>query len=143
MPSSSLSRINDLHKLGFFRQKGLHVCRHVGGVPPGHGPAPVAMASRLRMQGMRDDRWWIADRASAQLRQGQCSGPVVCQASRWMSLLRDAWIQAPSMEIAVPEASSGSWTPSRNAAFLTYAKKSVSEIRMRSEYRTWLVQLSE
>ena len=46
----------------------------------GHAPAPVAMASRLRMQGMRDDRWWIADRASAQLRQGQCSGPVVCQA---------------------------------------------------------------
>ena len=69
--------------------------------------------------------------------------PWCVKPSRWMSLLRDAWIQAPSMEIVVPEASNGSWKPSRNAGVLTYAKKSVSEIRMCSEYRTWLVQLSE
>ena len=54
---------------------------------------------------------------------GGLPGPVACRASRWRYLLRNVWIQAFSVRIAVPEAPHGVGNQSGDAGFLAYAKK--------------------
>jgi len=67
---------------------------------------------------------------------GGLPGPIARRASRWRYLLRNVWIQAFSVRIAVPEAPHGVGNQSGDAGFLTYAKKTASENRMAFEYRT-------